>query len=130
VHSPAERQTACMDHEVGHSPPRGLPRVPTEEANELLSDLAGKPVELSENLAMSSGPTTCPACGSSSVEDALRYQVDGLGLEEVHPVVWGEGYALADTYVCKDCDAGWIEGSKPHPITWVRPWRSEHTQET
>jgi hypothetical protein len=101
-----------------------MPRVPAEEADRQLSDLAGKAISLGESLAMSSGPESCPACGSTNVEDALRYQIDGLEREDVHPIVWGEGCALADTYVCRDCDAGWIEGFKPHPITWVRPWRA------
>lgn len=115
-------QNRVMQHEIGHAPPRGLPKVPAEDADEQLSAIAGSPISLGENLVMSCGPASCPACGSSDVEDALGYMIDGLGKDGVHPIVWGDGYGLADTYVCRNCGAGWIEGVKPHPITWVRPW--------
>lgn len=101
-----------------------MPQVPVEEADQQLSAIAGTPVSLGDHLAMTAGPESCPACGSSDLEDALRHQIEGVGQRDVHPVVWGDGYGLADTYVCRACGAGWIEGFKPHPITWVRPWRT------
>ena len=112
-----------MEHEIGHAPPRVMPLVPAREAERELSELAGKPISL-RGLVVTTDPETCPACGATEVEDALRYQIDGLGRDEVHPVVWGDGYGLSDTSVCGGCGAGWIEGHKPHPITWVRPWRA------
>jgi hypothetical protein len=108
-----------VEYEIGHARPRGIPKVPRKEAEATLSEIAGKPISLGDNLAMTGRPETCPACGSSDVW-AMGY----LDREEVHPVVWGEGYGTADSYICRSCDAGWEEGWKPHPITWVRPWRA------
>jgi hypothetical protein len=43
---------------------------------------------------------------------------------EIHPLVWHETAWLADSFICQDCNAGWIEPDEPKPITWVRPyWR-------
>jgi hypothetical protein len=31
---------------------------------------------------------------------------------------------MADSYICRACDAGWVEPDDPKPITWARPhWR-------
>lgn len=109
-----------MTHEIGHAPPRGIPPIPRDEAERILSEVAaGKPIPLGDNLEMTGAPETCPACGSNEVLD-----MGWLEQDEVHPLVWGEGYGTADSYVCDSCEAGWIEGWKPHPITWVRPWRA------
>jgi hypothetical protein len=112
-------QSVTMEHEVGHAPPRGMPEIPRDKAEGELSEIAGKPISLGDKLAMTGAPETCPACGSTEVRT-----MDMLAREEVHPVVWGDGYGTADSYICASCDAGWIEGWKPHPITWVRPWRA------
>ena len=85
-----------MEHEIGHASPRVMPQVPAREAERELSELAGKPISLS-GLVVTTDLETCPARGSTEVEDALRYQIDRLGRGEVHPVVWGDGYGLADT---------------------------------
>lgn len=29
---------------------------------------------------------------------------------------------MADTFICRDCQAGWIEPDDPAAITWVRPY--------
>jgi hypothetical protein len=29
---------------------------------------------------------------------------------------------MADTFICRDCQAGWIEPDQPEQITWVRPY--------
>lgn len=108
-----------MDYEIGHAPPRGIAEIPRDKAEGTLSEIAGKPISLGDNLAMTGSPETCPACGSSDVWD-----MGHLDREAVHPLVWGEGHGTADSYVCGSCDAGWIEGWKPHRITWVRPWRA------
>lgn len=112
-----------VEHEIGHHPPRGIPAIPSDEAERLLSDIAGKPISLG-NLEVTEAPESCPACGSSQVFDMRDTDGDPFDREEVHPLVWGEGYATCDSYFCVSCDAGWIEGWKPHPITWVRPWRT------
>lgn len=111
-----------MEHEIGHAAPRGIPSVPREDAERELSELAGTPISLGDDLVMTGAPETCPACGATDVQG-----MDGLARDEVHPVVWGEGYGTADSYVCTSCGAGWIEGWKPHPITWVRPWRRQRS---
>jgi hypothetical protein len=46
------------------------------------------------------------------------------GKDEIHPLVWHETEWLADSFMCRDCHAGWIEPDEPETITWVRPyWR-------
>jgi membrane-associated protein len=69
------------------------------------------------------GPETCPACGSPRVmwggdPEMTRTQ------DEIHPLVSDEHALMAGSFVCRDCDAGWIEPDDPAEITWVRPyWR-------
>jgi hypothetical protein len=29
---------------------------------------------------------------------------------------------MADSFICRSCDAGWIEPDEAKPITWVRPY--------
>lgn len=114
-----------MDHEIGHAPPRGMPLVPGEAAEALLSELTGKPVALGDDPIVTEGPDTCPACGSTQIRTAVA-AFGGWDAEgKVHPLLWGVGHGICDSYVCNACDAGWQEGWKPHPITWVRPWRSD-----
>ena len=44
--------------------------------------------------------------------------------EEIHPLVWHDSEWMADSFICRDCQAGWIEPDEPDVITWVRPyWR-------
>ena len=44
--------------------------------------------------------------------------------DEIHELVWHETEWMADSFVCRECWAGWIEPDDPLPITWVRPyWR-------
>ena len=91
------------------------------EAHDLLDGLAGKTIDLPKGAVVSEGPDTCPACGSNSVmwgcdPDQTRDR------EEIHPLVWHETAWMADTYLCQDCHAGWIEPDAPEPITWVRPY--------
>jgi hypothetical protein len=89
----------------------------------MLSDLTGKEVQLGHNVVATSGPSTCPACGSSNVMWGCDpEQLRGRG--EIHPLVWHETEWLADSFMCRDCHAGWIEPDEPETITWVRPyWR-------
>jgi hypothetical protein len=44
--------------------------------------------------------------------------------EEIHPLVWDPTEWMADSFVCRDCHAGWIEPDGLDAVTWVRPyWR-------
>ena len=63
----------------------------------------------------------CPACGSKRI----RWGCDPAemrGRAEIHPLVWHETHWMADSFVCLECEAGWIEPDDPEPITWVRPY--------
>ena len=95
----------------------------TQDAETQLSEAVGRPVALPENAVVSSGPTTCPVCGSEKVEWGCSDYVT-QSKEEIHPVVWHETEWMADSFVCRTCNAGWIEPDDPETITWVRPyWR-------
>jgi len=108
---------------IGRAAGRGLPRVPQADAEELLSDLAGHPLRLPEGFVMSGGPKTCPACGSTRVIWGCDPE-QTRPRDEIHPVVWDEEALMADSFLCRDCDAGWVEPVSAEPITWVRPyWR-------
>jgi hypothetical protein len=41
---------------------------------------------------------------------------------QIHPVAWHKTEWMADSFICRDCWAGWIEPDDPEPITWVRPY--------
>jgi hypothetical protein len=110
-------------HEIGTAAPRGRPVIRHEDADRMLSDLTGDEMRLGHNAVAMSGPSTCPACGSSNVmwgcdPEQLR------GEDEIHPLVWHDTEWLADSFMCRECHAGWIEPDEPETITWVRPfWR-------
>lgn len=115
--------TGAPDNEVGTAAPRGRPRVAREDAERQLTEVTGHSVRLPENAVVSSHPTTCPACGSTTVEWGCSEYVTH-SKEEIHPLVWDEVAWMADSFVCRTCDAGWVEPDDPQPITWVRPyWR-------
>lgn len=108
----------CVN-EVGTVPGRGREVVPALEADRLLSESAAKELHAPDRVVMSRGPTTCPACGAPNImwgcdPDQTR------GRDEIHPLVWHETEWMADTFICRDCNAGWIEPDDPEPITWVR----------
>lgn len=115
-------------NEVGTAPPRGRPRVANEVAQDELSQITGKSVVLPSGTVVHEGPRTCPACGSDQLmwgcdEGQTRDQA------EIHPLVWHETEWMADTFICRACDAGWIEPDEPQAITWVRPyWRVPGTR--
>jgi hypothetical protein len=95
--------------------------VPLDQAEASLSDIAGKPIHLPARAVVTSGPTSCPACGSKRVRwgcDPAQTRTQS----EIHPLVWDPAKWMADSFVCLDCDAGWIEPDDPLPITWVRPF--------
>lgn len=112
-------------NEVGTAAPRGRPVIARDEADQLLSDLAGESIRLPEGAQVHGSPATCPACRS----DAVIWGCDERVMhtrESIHPFVWHDTEWMADSYVCGDCDAGWIEPDEPEVITWVRPyWRIE-----
>jgi hypothetical protein len=110
-----------MERETGVGEPRGRPTVAHERADADLSERFGRSVTLPANAVMSGGPKSCPACGSSAVAWAVT--TGGLDRENVDPLVWHETEWLADSFVCSDCNAGWIEPDDPEPIRWVRPYR-------
>lgn len=108
-------------NEIGASSPRGRPEIPKQDMEHQLSEMLGEPVELGENVVAHSGPTTCPACGSSEIEwGCSEYQQREK--DEIHPLVWHETESMADSFLCRACHAGWIEPDDPEPITWVRPY--------
>ena len=95
--------------------------VSTEEAEARLSEIAGKPMTLPEGAIVTSAPKSCPACGSTNVMWGCD-EAQTKDRKEIHPLVWHEEAWMADSYICRDCDAGWIEPDEPEAITWVRPY--------
>lgn len=97
--------------------------IANDEADRLLSDLAGKDVRLPEGAQVHGSPAACPACGSDAVIWGCDERITHTR-ESIHPLVWDETEWMADSYVCGACDAGWIEPDEPEVINWVRPyWR-------
>lgn len=86
-----------------------------------MSRVAGHPISLPSGVVVHGGPTTCPACGSSKVLWGCDEEIT-LRRAQIHPLVWHETEWMADSFVCRDCNAGWIEPDEPEPITWVRPY--------
>jgi hypothetical protein len=114
---------AYQTNEVGTTPPRGRPTVTKEVAEEMLSRIGGESVVLPAGSVVHTAPTKCPACGSSQIMWGCE-PAQKLGQAEVHPLVWHETEWMADSFICRECDAGWIEPDDPQPINWVRPyWR-------
>lgn len=110
-------------NEVGIAPPRGRPKLSREDTERELSSLVNDEISLPANAVVTGGPATCPACGSTT----LMWGCDERqtrSREEIHPLVWHETQWMADSFICRDCDAGWIEPDESEVITWVRPyWR-------
>src|SRR5664280_2735855 len=107
------------ENEVGTAPPRGRPKLGRQDTERRLSSLAKTQIKLPANAAVTGGPSTCPACASTNViwgcaEEQTRTR------EEVHPLVWDDEQWMADSFICRDCQAGWIEPDEPETITWVR----------
>ncbi len=95
--------------------------VPTDEAEAKLSDVAGKPITLPDGATVTGPPETCPACGSRNLIWGCD-EAQTRSKDEIHPVVWDGEAWMADSYICRDCDAGWIEPDEAESITWVRPY--------
>lgn len=110
-------------NEIGKAPGRGRPIVPRKEAEALLGNLAHRRVRLTERVVVTSSPTACPACGSPRVMWGCDPE-QTRDRDVIHPLVWHETERMADSFICRDCEAGWIEPDNPVEITWVRPyWR-------
>jgi hypothetical protein len=110
-------------NETGVSETPGLRVVPAADADDLLTNLAGHDMSLPSSAVMTSGPESCPACGARSVMWGCDPE-QSLSRGEIHPLVWHETEWMADTFICRTCDAGWIQPDGPGQITWVRPyWR-------
>ena len=109
-------------NEIGTAPGRGREVVPPDEADLFLSGLVGMEMHLPERAIVSRGPTTCPACGARSVLWGCDPDQSPREREQIHRLVWHETQWMADTFICRDCHAGWIEPDDPEPITWVRPY--------
>jgi hypothetical protein len=110
-------------NEVGIAPPRGRPKLGRQDAERKLSSLVNKEISLPANAVVTGGPETCPACGSTRLMWGCDAQ-QTRSRQEIHPLVWHETQWMADSFICRDCDAGWIERDEPEVITWVRPyWR-------
>lgn len=95
--------------------------MPRDEADATLSRLAGSDIHLGDSVRVTRGRETCPACGSPDLawdcsDDQTRPR------EQIHPLVWHQTQWMADSFICRTCDAGWIEPDDPAPITWVRPF--------
>jgi len=92
-------------------------------AEEELSRIRGKSVALPQGSVVRGAPKTCPACGSPRIMWGCDPE-QKLDREEIHPLVWHDTQWMADTFICRTCDAGWIESDDPETISWVRPyWR-------
>jgi hypothetical protein len=112
-----------FENEVGTSPPRGRPRLDERPVERWLSTRLRRKVRLGPRIVVTGGPETCPACGSRNVAWGCAEEVTQTR-EEIHPLVWHDEAWMADSYICRDCHAGWIEPDEPEAITWVRPyWR-------
>ena len=110
-------------NEIGTGPALGRRRFDRSVAEGQLSEALGKAFRLPDRSVVSVGPEACPACGSSNVMWGCD-QRQTRTREEIHPVVWHETEWMADSFVCLDCDAGWIEPDDPGVLTWARPyWR-------
>ena len=103
-------------NEIGTAPGRGRELVARDEAERELSAHFGRNVDLPEGAWVDRGPATCPACGSRSLLWACLPEQQ-RPREEIHPLVWHETQWLADSFICRDCWAGWIEPDDAEPIT-------------
>ena len=107
--------------EFGNSAARGRPRLDREAIDSLMERLASHGMKLPENAVGYEPPSTCPACDSTDLLWGCDDEVHD-SQREIHPLVWHETAWMADSYVCRACDAGWIEPDEPEPISWVRPY--------
>ncbi len=113
-----------VQNEVGTSVATGRRKLSAKEVVEDLSRVLRRPLPaLPEDAVVYGGPEACPACGSQDVVWGCDdYQE--LPSDAIHPVAFDEHALMADSFLCRACDAGWIQPDEPAPITWVRPyWR-------
>jgi hypothetical protein len=109
-------------NEIGTASTAGPPNVSREVAEGQLSEALGREIGLPQG-AVVSGPPSCPACGTSEVIWGCDQRQTRMR-DQIHPVVWHETQWMADSWVCLDCNAGWIQPDDPGVVTWARPyWR-------
>lgn len=108
-------------NEIGVSPPRSRSRVSVDETERKLSAHFGTDITLPADAVVSGSPGTCPACGGKSVMWGCDPEQQRRK-DEIHPLVWHETQWMADSFICRDCNAGWVEPDDPQPVTWVRPY--------
>ena len=87
----------------------------------MLSSLAGRAISLPNRSVVSGSPETCPACDGTSLMWGCD-QEQTRTRAEIHPLVWHETVWMADSFICRDCNAGWVEPDEAQPVTWVRPY--------
>lgn len=119
----SSEDSALDANEIGTAPPRGRPKLDRADTERTLSEIAGKEITLPAGAVVTRGPAICPACGSTNLMWGCDSQQNKTR-EEIHPLVWHDTEWMADSFICRDCQAGWIEPDEPDVITWVRPyWR-------
>ena len=109
-------------NEIGEAPARRQISVDLPEVGDALSTSVGRELKFPEASFATAGPSTCPACGSADLFWGCDPEHQRRSRFEIHPLVWHDEEWMADTYICRACDAGWIEPDDPAPITWVRPY--------
>src|SRR5262245_3058485 len=100
------------ENEVGIAFPRARPRRSREDVEHFLSEKLDSSISLPENAIVTGAPESCPACGSAQVMWGCDEEQERTR-EEIHPLVWHAEAWMADSYICRDCDAGWIEPDDP-----------------
>lgn len=111
----------AVGNEIGTGAARGRPTLSKSHAERGLSDAVGHAVELPDNTVIHGSPAECRACGSDQVEwgcSDYRQRTK----DEIHPLLWDDEAWMADSFVRRACDAGWIEPDDPEPTTWARPY--------
>ena len=99
--------------------------MPAAEAERILSGLAGSEMSLPAGAVTITAPETYPACGGSSVMWGCD-NAQTRDRHEIHSLVWHDTEWMADTFICRDCHAGWLEPDGAEPTTWVRPYWIAH----
>ena len=123
VSTGSSEDSALDANEIGTAPPRGRPKLDRADTERTLSEIAGNEITLPAGAVDTGSPASCPACGSTNLMWGCELRAE-KAREEIHPLVWHDTEWMADSFICRDCQAGWIEPDEPDVITWVRPyWR-------
>ena len=109
-------------NEVGRAARPGRIQLDRAEVEQTLSRIARTPIRLPVGVIATTPPAICPACGSTNVIWGCDPDLPARPQPEIHPLVWDAAGWMADSFVCLDCDAGWIEPDEAAETTWVRPY--------